>query len=288
MLLGCLVTFMTRNVHSNFNESKHIAFSMYTFFFTTILLAPVCIFLTDHTAVTFIMSFGIFWIAAGTLVFMFGPKFYLLLYKHDEKAANSRLFGTSASQSSYERAMARGNYDMILSEENNILRLKITELENSLKSNNIPIPTSLNQFDLEIQKLRQKTAIANSPNSPQIFSRKADQVSDFQQGGGFSSGFGGGFAQPNTTNISGDPSPNRNVSNITPNNGNSRIPSIAENPRNNNNNDQNNQNNQNNGDVTIAMTEMTSKDKKLEDSDAMIIVTGDGRAVEGIVDPDVQ
>ena len=63
LLFGVVMSFTTRGVSENFNESKSIAFSIYNQLFTVVIVALIGALQSGVLNIMMLMSFTIFWIA---------------------------------------------------------------------------------------------------------------------------------------------------------------------------------------------------------------------------------
>lgn len=93
VMWGCYIAFVTRNVASDFNESKYTSMAVYNMLFSMGLLIPILLLIrSEREAVYFLVAFCGLWIALATLLLFFLPKF-LRIYLGNEA------FESSASQS---------------------------------------------------------------------------------------------------------------------------------------------------------------------------------------------
>jgi hypothetical protein len=75
LLFGGLMSFSTRSVSENFNESKPIAFSIYNVLFTCCIIIPIALLnQSDGRTLYLLAIFTVYWITICTLVIVFAPK----------------------------------------------------------------------------------------------------------------------------------------------------------------------------------------------------------------------
>ncbi|KAL7753704.1 hypothetical protein RI367_000635 [Sorochytrium milnesiophthora] len=90
---GAYMSFRTRNVQSEFNESQYIAVSTYATFVTLIVVITITVLLDAPMIVYIISSLSIFLIMYGVVATFFGGKFLLLFMESREKSR--RMFTSS-------------------------------------------------------------------------------------------------------------------------------------------------------------------------------------------------
>eukprot|EP01102_Stenamoeba_stenopodia_P007697 TRINITY_DN2170_c0_g7_i1.p1 TRINITY_DN2170_c0_g7~~TRINITY_DN2170_c0_g7_i1.p1 ORF type:complete len:1056 (+),score=240.70 TRINITY_DN2170_c0_g7_i1:52-3219(+) len=88
LAFNCIVSFLLRNVPSSFNESKHIAFTVYnSAIMIAVAITLIVVFNDDKTAVLIILALTVLFGCFVTLVVLFAPKIYLSFLKRSELAA---------------------------------------------------------------------------------------------------------------------------------------------------------------------------------------------------------
>jgi predicted outer membrane repeat protein len=81
LLLGCLLAIATRNVPANYNESKHLGFSIYNATLTMGVVVPVAWVLQYPNEQSITVAAGILFSTSASLIVLFGPKLNLSLHK---------------------------------------------------------------------------------------------------------------------------------------------------------------------------------------------------------------
>eukprot|EP00122_Pirum_gemmata_P018917 Pgem_evm1s17720 len=110
LIASSFLAFKVRNAPSAFNESSYIGFSVYNWFFITVIHVTLQ-FLLDHTSLVELVLFFIqVWIPTTIMLFlMFMPKFYLLMRKKGDDVATTVMKGTK--QSHYDTVNKTALYD---------------------------------------------------------------------------------------------------------------------------------------------------------------------------------
>jgi len=81
LICGCVMAFLTRNSPSNYNESKHIAFSVYNGTVTIVAIVLVVSFLGTPVALFLSVTVTILFTTTVTLCSIFGGKFYAIFLR---------------------------------------------------------------------------------------------------------------------------------------------------------------------------------------------------------------
>eukprot|EP00004_Rigifila_ramosa_P006303 TRINITY_DN16_c0_g1_i5.p1 TRINITY_DN16_c0_g1~~TRINITY_DN16_c0_g1_i5.p1 ORF type:complete len:2061 (-),score=522.40 TRINITY_DN16_c0_g1_i5:111-5708(-) len=85
LLVGCFLSWRTRHVVSYYNESKHIAFSVYNVLFIAGMIIPILLFLGSNVYVyTVLVEIGGIMVILATTLALFGPRLYALFTKTEE------------------------------------------------------------------------------------------------------------------------------------------------------------------------------------------------------------
>jgi hypothetical protein len=103
LLFGALMSFSTRSVAENFNESKSIAFSIYNVLFTLCLVIAIGLLQQgDGRTLYLLVIFTLFWIAMCTFGITFAPK-VITIYKDASGLIAHRISDSKASASELSR-----------------------------------------------------------------------------------------------------------------------------------------------------------------------------------------
>jgi predicted outer membrane repeat protein len=81
LLFGCFLAIATRRLPSAYNESQHLAFSIYNATLTLFVVVPVASVLTDPTEISITVTSGILFSTTMSLLVLFIPKLHLTLRK---------------------------------------------------------------------------------------------------------------------------------------------------------------------------------------------------------------
>ena len=102
VLAGAILTFLTRNVPSLFNESKLIAISIYNLLFLSIIVIPVFIVLLEFNPFIawIIRTLAILYAFAATIVFQFSPLVYGLVIVDKFQNTSAAILQMSTESSS--------------------------------------------------------------------------------------------------------------------------------------------------------------------------------------------
>ncbi len=122
LLVGCVFAYLNRNVPTIYNESRHVAASIYTFSFAAIVLVPMIFTITDYMVVHTTLSTVICFCTLVTLVSLFLFKLLRIIRKGD-KPPNKKASPSMHNTSSFTE------------QSNQLNELKI-EVEKLLKENN--------------------------------------------------------------------------------------------------------------------------------------------------------
>jgi hypothetical protein len=79
LLFGCFLAIKTRKLPQNYNESKHLAFSIYNATLTLFVVVPVASVLADPDSIAIAVTAGILFETTMSLLILFAPKMYLTL-----------------------------------------------------------------------------------------------------------------------------------------------------------------------------------------------------------------
>jgi predicted outer membrane repeat protein len=81
LVMGCIIAFLIRNLPDNWNESRYMAFSIYTVTLTIIVCLAICGSLYQPNLVSLVASIGIIFSTTATLLGLFVPKFLFIFFK---------------------------------------------------------------------------------------------------------------------------------------------------------------------------------------------------------------
>lgn len=103
LLFGAMMSFSTRSVSENFNESKPIAFSIYNVLFTCCIVVPIALLQQSDGRTLYILAvFTVYWITMCTFSITFGPK-VVTIYKDASGFLAQRVSDSKASASELSR-----------------------------------------------------------------------------------------------------------------------------------------------------------------------------------------
>jgi hypothetical protein len=99
LLFGAMMSFSTRTVSENFNESKPIAFSIYNVLFTACIIIPIGLLNQSDGRTLYLLGvFAIYWITLSTFSIVFAPK-VIAIYKDASGLLAQRISDSKASGS---------------------------------------------------------------------------------------------------------------------------------------------------------------------------------------------
>jgi hypothetical protein len=108
LLFGAMMSFSTRSVSENFNESKPIALAIYNVLFTSCIIVPIALLTQSDGRTLYLLAiFGVYWITFCTLVIIFAPK-VITIYKDASGLIAQRISDSKASASELTRSAQTG------------------------------------------------------------------------------------------------------------------------------------------------------------------------------------
>ena len=118
LLFGAIMSFSTRSVSENFNESRPIALSIYNVLFTCCLIIPIALLTSNDGRTLYLLAiFAIYWVTLSTLAIIFVPK-VVTIYKDASGLFAQRISDSKASASEISsRSMNMGKTIKDLSQQ---------------------------------------------------------------------------------------------------------------------------------------------------------------------------
>jgi hypothetical protein len=108
LLFGALMSFSTRSVSENFNESKPIALAIYNVLFTACIIVPIAMLnQSDGRTLYLLAVFAVYWMTLSTLAIIFAPK-VIAIYKDASGLIAQRISDSKASASEITRSAQMG------------------------------------------------------------------------------------------------------------------------------------------------------------------------------------